>query len=75
MKKYNEKQEEIINLMFDIEDMMNIEKCWIEISNAILDNPVDYAVHIDLVLRQIENQNIKIYASYEDLITKIQKAL
>ena len=75
MKKYNEKQEEIINLMYEIEDMINFEKCWIEVSNAIMDNSVDYAVHIDLVLRQIEQQNIKIYKSYENLIAKIQKVL
>ena len=54
--------------------MINFEKCWIEISNAVMDNPVDYAMHIGLILGEIEKLNFKIYENYESLIMKMQKS-
>ena len=73
MTKYNEK--EITNLIFDLEEQLNIEKCWIEIAQIIMENDENTTANLWLVIDTISKKNTEIYEIYENFIEKFHNSI
>ena len=70
MTKYDEK--EMINLIFDFEEQLNIEKCWIEIAQTIMESDENTPTNLWLVIETISKKNTEIYEIYENFIEKFR---
>ena len=64
--------QEIISLIYDIEEEINIQKEWIEIGNILCDNEDFADTKLYLILEKLTKENERIYCKYENLIKKLQ---
>lgn len=64
--------QEIISLIYDIEEEINIQKEWIEIGNILCENEDFADTKLYLILERLTKENERIYCKYENLIKKLQ---
>ena len=62
----------MINLIFDLEEQLNIEKCWIEIAQTIMESDENTPTNLWLVIETISKKNTEIYEIYENFIEKFR---
>ena len=68
-------QKEIIELIFSVEDMINKQKCWLDILNIVIGDENDNVINIGLILNEIYNLNTKIYDKHEFIIEKMHNII
>ena len=70
MKKCDINLNQLIADLYELEDMINIQKCWINIANMLIEKGDVGIVNIVLILGIIEQKNIEIFDGFENIIQK-----